>query len=120
MWLISAVFLGLVASDLPSYFKHQNDYNYKSLGASGRICICLHHYFSLECLYGALKVPQPAVLYIVCACIWSSRNANNVTDAHLWGLSIRVETYLQLASCDDAAIVRLSLRSLKAQLIRRV
>ena len=34
---LALYFLGLIASDLPSYLKHRDDYNYHSLGASGAV-----------------------------------------------------------------------------------
>ena len=90
---LALYFLGLIASDLPSYFKHRDDYNYKSLGASGAVSaivfasIVFSPWSSLY-LYGALKVSATlfAVLYIVYCVYMGKRNADNVNhDAHLWG-----------------------------------
>ena len=86
-------FLGLVISDLPSYLKHRDDYNYKSLGASGAVSaivfasIVFSPWSSLY-LYGALKISATlfAVLYLVYCVYMGKKNADNVNhDAHLWG-----------------------------------
>src|SRR5262249_6705924 len=55
----------LIVSLLPSYFKHRNDYNYKSLGASGAVCAVLFAYILLgpwTTIY-VFFIPFPAVLY---------------------------------------------------------
>ena len=86
-------FLGMIVADIPGYFKHKDDYNYRSLGASGAVSavvfasIVFTPWTSIY-LYGALKISAAvyAVLYIV-YCVYSGRqNAGNVNhDAHLWG-----------------------------------
>ncbi len=90
---LALYFLGLVISDLPSYLKHRDDYNYKSLGASGAVSaivfasIVFSPWSSLY-LYGALKISATlfAVLYLVYCVYMGKKNADNVNhDAHLWG-----------------------------------
>jgi membrane associated rhomboid family serine protease len=90
---LALYFLGLIASDLPSYFKHKDDYNYRSLGASGAVsavvfaAIVFNPWSSIY-LYGALKISAAlyAILYVV-YCIYMGKNGqDNVNhDAHLWG-----------------------------------
>lgn len=90
---LSLYFLGLIVSDLPSYFKHNNDYNYRSLGASGAVsavvfaAIIFNPWGSIY-LYGALKLSAAlyAVLYVAYCIYMGKRNQDNVNhDAHLWG-----------------------------------
>ncbi len=86
-------FLALIVADLPGYFKNQDNYNYKSLGASGAVSaivfasIVFTPWSSLY-LYGAIKISATlfAVLYIVYCVYMGKRNNDNVNhDAHLWG-----------------------------------
>lgn len=86
-------FFGLVVSDIPSYLKHQNDYNYRSLGASGAVsavvfaAIVFNPWSSIY-IYGAIKISAAlyAVLYIAYCVYMGKRGGDNVNhDAHLWG-----------------------------------
>lgn len=86
-------FLGLIISDVPSYFKHKDDYNYRSLGASGAVSavvfatIVFSPWNSIY-IYGALKISAAvyAVLYIVYCVYMGKKSSDNVNhDAHLWG-----------------------------------
>lgn len=90
---LALYFLGLIASGMPSYIKHRDDYNYRSLGASGAVsaivfaAIVFDPWSSIY-LYGALKLSAAlyAVLYIVYCVYAGRRNSDNVNhDAHLWG-----------------------------------
>lgn len=86
-------FLSLIASDIPSYLKHQDDLNYHSLGASGAVSavvfasIVFGPWNEIR-LYGAISISflVYAVLFIV-YCINMGRKSNdNINhDAHLWG-----------------------------------
>ncbi|MEO6405465.1 MAG: rhomboid family intramembrane serine protease [Ferruginibacter sp.] len=86
-------FTALIVSDIPTYIKHKDNYNYKALGASGAVSaivfasIVFDPWSSLY-LYGAIKLSALvfAVLYIV-YCVYMGRKSNdNVNhDAHLWG-----------------------------------
>ncbi len=85
-------FAALVVADLPSYIKHQDDENYRSLGASGAVSAVVFAsiIFSPWGQIGVYGIPVSmtlyAVLYIV-YCIYSSKqNTGNINhDAHLWG-----------------------------------
>lgn len=90
---LALYFLGLIISDLPSYFKHKTDYNYHSLGASGAVSavvfatIVFSPWTSIY-LYGAIKISAfiYAVLYIVYCVYMGKRGMDNINhDAHLWG-----------------------------------
>jgi membrane associated rhomboid family serine protease len=82
----------LIASNIPSYLKHKDDFNYRSLGASGAVCavmfacILIRPWAEIR-LYG---IPMPALLYAVLFMAYSvymsRRGGDNVNhDAHLWG-----------------------------------
>src|ERR1700761_7293898 len=83
----------LIASNIPTYLKRREDYNYRSLGASGAVCAVLFAFILIEPwetlrLFGAIKMPSIvyAVLFLVFEFIMSKRGGDNVNhDAHLWG-----------------------------------
>lgn len=90
---ITLYFLSLIASSIPAYVKHNNDGNYRSLGASGAVSAVIFSAIIFDpwtkiYLYGAIGIPAVlyAVLYII-YCVYAGRkNADNVNhDAHLWG-----------------------------------
>jgi membrane associated rhomboid family serine protease len=84
---------GLVISDLPSYFKHRDDANYHSLGASGAVsavvfATIVFSPWSSIYLYGAFKISAAlyAILFIVYCVYMGKQNRDNINhDAHLWG-----------------------------------
>ncbi|MCY7311829.1 MAG: rhomboid family intramembrane serine protease [Chitinophagaceae bacterium] len=86
-------FLALIASDLPTYFKQKDNYNYHCLGASGAVsaivfaAVVFDPWGSIY-LYGAIKISALvyAVLYIVYCVTMSKKGGDNINhDAHLWG-----------------------------------
>jgi membrane associated rhomboid family serine protease len=90
---LALYFIGLIVSDIPSYIKHKDDYNYRSLGASGAVsavifATIIFSPWSSIYIYGALKISATlyAVLYILYCVYMGKRNSDNVNhDAHLWG-----------------------------------
>jgi membrane associated rhomboid family serine protease len=86
-------FAGLVISDLPTYFKQKNNYNYHSLGASGAVSAVLFAAIVFDpwakiSLYGVIGLSALlyAVLYIIYCVVMSKKQADNINhDAHLWG-----------------------------------
>ena len=90
---LSLYFLGLIISDIPSYIKHKNDYNYRSLGASGAVsavvfATIVFSPWSPIYLYGALKISATvyAILYIFYCVYMGKKSGDNINhDAHLWG-----------------------------------
>lgn len=86
-------FLALIVSDIPSYIKHKDDYNFRSLGASGAVsavvfATILFSPWSSIYIYGALKISAMvyAILYIFYCIYMGKRGGDNVNhDAHLWG-----------------------------------
>lgn len=94
-WQFGMLYLGsLVLSDLPSIFKHRNDFWYHSLGASGAISGVIFSYILFEPLSKMmifpLPIPLPAVLFGVLYLVYCayaskvSRDAIN-HDAHFFG-----------------------------------
>ena len=87
-------FLGLVVSDVGTYFKHRNDPQYASLGASGAISAVLFAaivYFPwMKLFIIPIPLPIPAPLFAVAYVAyswWSARQARGRInhDAHLGG-----------------------------------
>ena len=83
----------IVVAMLPSYFKHKDDRNYMSLGASGAVSAVLFAYILFapwEMLYLFGAIPVPAILFAV-AYVWYSIKAHNKANdninhmAHLYG-----------------------------------
>jgi len=85
-------FIGLVVSDIPSYIKHQDDYNYKSLGASGAVsavifaCVLFQPWGMIRIYF----IPMPfivfAFIYLGYCIYMSKKNIGYINhDAHLWG-----------------------------------
>ena len=86
--------IGLVASDIGTYFKHRNDPDYASLGASGAISAVLFAsivYFPWQKLFIIpIPVPIPAPLFAIGYVAYSWYSANHARgrinhDAHLGG-----------------------------------
>ncbi len=90
---LALYFGGLIVADLPSYLKHQNDINYRSLGASGAVSAVLFASiifspWSSIFLFGAIQLSALlfAVVYIIYCVYMGKKNVGNVNhDAHLWG-----------------------------------
>ncbi len=94
---------GLVASILPTYFKHRDDSKYYSLGASGAVSGVLFAYilFAPWTTILVLFVPMPAIIYAVlyvAYSIYSERTGGDRINhsAHLWGAAYGVLVTLLL------------------------
>ncbi|MCX2573625.1 rhomboid family intramembrane serine protease [Pedobacter sandarakinus] len=87
-------FLGLILSDLPTVFKHKDDFHYNSLGASGAISAVLFSYIlynplsKIYIMFIPIGIPAVVfgVLYLI-YCMYASRNSrDNINhDAHFFG-----------------------------------
>lgn len=86
--------VALVISDLPTVFKHKNNYHYHSLGASGAISAVLFSYIMLHPLSTLIIFPLPipiwailfGVLYLIYTYFMSTNSRDNINhDAHLFG-----------------------------------
>ena len=89
--------LGLVASILPTYYKHRDDPQYRSLGASGAVSAVLFAYILFDpwALIGVFFVPMPAIvfaaLYVAYTIYSDRRGGDNINhNAHLWGAAYGV------------------------------
>jgi membrane associated rhomboid family serine protease len=92
-WYYLALYIGaLIISNIPTYIKHINDYNYRSMGASGAVSAVL---FAFILLYPWQKIyvfvfPVPAIVYgalfLVYSAYMSRKGGDNVNhDAHFYG-----------------------------------
>ena len=90
---LALYFLALIVSDIPSYLKHQDDSQYRSLGASGAVSAVVFAAIVFDpwarlYLFGGVPLSAFlfAVLYIIYCIYMSRRSSDNVNhDAHLWG-----------------------------------
>lgn len=87
----------LVVAMLPSYFKHKNDPNYLSLGASGAVSAVLFAYILFEPwnLILVFFIPMPAIVYALLYTAYTVYSARRGQDninhsAHLWGAGFGV------------------------------
>jgi membrane associated rhomboid family serine protease len=114
-------FLGLIVSDIPSYIKHQNDYGYRSLGASGAVsavvfATIIFNPWGRIYLYGAIGVSATvyAVLYIVYCVYMGKKGTGNINhDAHLWGSLFGFVFTLVLIAIMQPALFEAVLEELK-------
>ena len=92
-YFIALYFIGLVLSSAGTVWKHRDDPNYASLGASGAILAILFAYivyYPTQMLYLYFAIPIPAVLFAfgyLAYTIWASKNPHGGInhDAHLDG-----------------------------------
>lgn len=83
---------GLVASSLPSWWRHRHDASYRSLGASGAVSAVLFAFILLQpwAMIFVFFVPMPAIiyaaLYLAYTLYMDRRRSDHVNhSAHLWG-----------------------------------
>jgi membrane associated rhomboid family serine protease len=109
---LALYFFGLLASDLGTWFKHEHDPEYRSLGASGAILAVLFAsivYFPSASIF-ILPIPFPipaplfAVAYLAYSYVASRRAPGGVNhDAHLAGA---IAGIVFVALTDSGALVR--------------
>ena len=84
----------LIVSELPSYFKHKNNYNYASLGASGAVSAVVFIGILLRPSDGIRIFPIPfdipgfvfAPLFIIISAYLDKKGNTNIGhSAHIWG-----------------------------------
>jgi membrane associated rhomboid family serine protease len=82
----------LVVANIPTYIKRRDDYNYRSLGASGAVCAVLFAFILIDPWVSIYLyfIKMPAILYAVLflgfTIYMSRKGGDNVNhDAHLWG-----------------------------------
>jgi membrane associated rhomboid family serine protease len=92
-YFIALYILGIVVSDIPTYFKHRNNPRYNALGASGGVASVIFAFIlflPLEKLYLYFTVPIPGfilgVLYLFFSWHQGRHGKDNINhDAHLYG-----------------------------------
>jgi membrane associated rhomboid family serine protease len=84
--------VGIIVSDLPSYFKHKDNYNYNSLGASGGVssiifaCIMLNPWMEMAIYTIPIRGIFFAVLYTAYSIWMGKKGYDNINhSAHLFG-----------------------------------
>jgi membrane associated rhomboid family serine protease len=82
----------LIAANIPTYIKRKDDYNYRSLGASGAVCAVLFAFILMKpwSTIQVIIIPMPAIIYAFLflgySVYMSRRGGDNVNhDAHFWG-----------------------------------
>jgi membrane associated rhomboid family serine protease len=82
----------LIAANIPTYIKRKDDYNYRSLGASGAVCAVLFAFILMKpwSTIQVIIIPMPAIIYAFLflgySMYMSRRGGDNVNhDAHFWG-----------------------------------
>ena len=83
---------GIVLSALPSYWRHRNDANYRSLGASGAVSAVLFAYILIKpwAMIFVFAFPVPAIVFALVYLGYTIYMDRRGTDrinhsAHLWG-----------------------------------
>jgi membrane associated rhomboid family serine protease len=84
--------IGIIVSEVPSYIKHQNNYSYRSLGASGAVTAILFSFILLspwQTLF-VFFLPLPAIIFAVIYIgytIYMDKKGGDYVNhsAHLWG-----------------------------------
>ncbi len=82
----------IVIADLPTYLRHRNDANYRSLGASGAVSAVLFAYILVRpwSMLLVFVIPVPAIvfalIYLGYTIYMDRRQADRINhSAHLWG-----------------------------------
>ena len=87
-------FISIIASTIPSYEKHKNDFHYNAVGASGAVsaivfsAILLNPWMSLSLMFIPIPIPAPifGLLYLVYCWYMAKRGGDNIAhDVHYWG-----------------------------------
>lgn len=83
----------LIVANIPSYLKQHDNYNYRSLGASGAVCAVMFAFIMISpweplYIFGVVQLPAIvyAILFLAYTIYMSRKGGDNVNhDAHLWG-----------------------------------
>ncbi len=93
VYFVALYLMAIAVSDLPTYFKQQDNPGYNSLGASGGVAAVVFAFIILEpmqylCIFLAICMPGFVLgsLYIIYSYFQSKRANDNINhDAHLFG-----------------------------------
>jgi membrane associated rhomboid family serine protease len=82
----------VIVANIPTYIKRRDDYNYRSLGASGGVCAVLFAFVLLRpwTTITVLVFPVPAIIYaglfLAYSIYMGKKGGDNINhDAHFWG-----------------------------------
>ena len=94
-WYFAMLYAGgMIIASIPDYFKYQDDYHFRSLGASGAVsavifaCIVLYPTLPISIMFIPYGVPGWifGILYIIISAYLDRRGGGNINHgAHLWG-----------------------------------
>ncbi len=94
---------GILVATLPTYFRHRDDANYRSLGASGAVSAVLFAFILVRpwAMIYVFFLPVPAIVYAaayVAYTIWADRRGGDSINhsAHLWGAAYGVAFFAVL------------------------
>jgi membrane associated rhomboid family serine protease len=93
IYFVALYILGIVASDVPTYFKNQKNPRYNSLGASGGVASVIFAFILFRplddiCIYFALCLPGfiLGTAYLVFSWYQGRKSSDRINhDAHLYG-----------------------------------
>jgi membrane associated rhomboid family serine protease len=93
VYYLALYLLGIIISDVPTYFKHRHNPRYNALGASGGVTSVIFSFILFDPLgkiglYFFIPVPGFifAVLYVIFSVYQGRRGGDNINhDAHLYG-----------------------------------
>ena len=117
-----ALYIGaLIISDIPSYLKHRDHSEYRSLGASGAVSavvfasIVFSPWNSIY-LYGAIRISAAvyAVLFVIYCVYMGKKGGDNINhDAHLWGALFGLAATLGLIAAMQPELFKYIIEELK-------
>ncbi len=94
LFYVLMYFLALIASVIPDFLKHKNNYNYRSLGASGAVSAIVFAYILFNPLQGIGLIFIPifipgflfGILFIIISYFLGKKGGTSVNhSAHIWG-----------------------------------
>lgn len=92
IYFIALYILGIIVSDIPTYFKHRDNPAYNSLGASGGVASVVFASILFNPLNNILLIVIPipgfifGIAFIMFSYFYGRRANDNINhDAHLWG-----------------------------------
>jgi membrane associated rhomboid family serine protease len=93
IYYVALYILGIIVSDVSTYFKHRSNPGYNSLGASGGVssvifAMILFDPLATFRLYAVIPIPGFifGIAYIMFSYFYGRRSNDNINhDAHLWG-----------------------------------